>query len=669
MKFSHQLALLSLTFLAIPWAGGEFLRANEKSLVQLQEQSIRIAAQSIADGLSGQANLLYPDTKRATDPFDDQSLQVLPVTGTPVLDGYFDDWPDLSWRRFGTDRRHLDVRLGQQAKRLFVAIKLRDESKTYDQSGPGRAPVGDRLVLVTWLENRRQEYVISTSAPGQVTATIVGRRLRSAQPEAVTGHWADVGDGYQLELDLPMALTGDRLGIYYIDADFGGISTRGNIDPLDTRAPPWLVTGNTALDEWISRYRDRGIDIQILDRWGWPLAAIKSARKPTEGTGFRLSQWLYEQILENPTITPPPEVLPTGQINGPSIVTAQHGIEGARIFESEDGLHSRFTTPINGPMGIMGIVVSDLPRDRFLSLGVPAFQQLLVSGMGALALCYMALLVFAMVLSGRIKRLSLSVQTLKPGEDELPVDAFGDELSLLTRAFNAQLDRQKQLKDYLRALPQSLAHEIRTPIAIIRSALALLAETDHASSERKEIIARAGSGIERLTRLLSNMNEANQLEQIVGREPKQRIDLVGLLDELVIAYGSTFPDWKFARKSTSDRADTRVSPDLIAQAFDKLVANAASFTQTGETIVLKIERRGLWWRLTVSNPGPNLPSETHKLFSPMVSLREPGQKQEGSLGLGLYVVGLIAEHHGGEPWAQNLAHGEGVEIGFSVRAE
>lgn len=669
MKLGHQLALLSLTFLAIPWAGCEFLRANEHSLVRLQEQSIRITGQSIADGLYGQADLLYPDTRRATDPFDDQSLQVQPVTAAPVLDGYFDDWPNFAWRRFGTNRRHLDIRLGQYINRLFMAIKLRDESKTYDQSGPGRAPIGDRLILVTWLENRRQEYVISTPAPGQVMATIVGRRLRSARPEAVIGQWVDVGDGYQLELALPTALTGYRLGIYYIDADSGGISTRGNVDPLDTRAPPWLVTGNSALEDWINRYKDRGIDIQILDRWGWPLAAIKPARQPTEGTGFHLSHWLYEQILENPTITPPPDVLPTGQITGPAIVTAQQGIEAARIFASENGLHSRFTTPIKGPMGIMGIVVSDLPRDRFLSLSVPAFQQFLVSGIGALALCYVALLIFAMVLGNRIKRLSQSIQNLKQGENELPVDSFGDELTLLTRAFNAQLDRQKQLKDYLRALPQSLAHEIRTPIAIIRSALALLAEADHASPERKEMISRAESGMERLTRLLSNMNEANQLEQIVGREPKQRIDLVGLLDELVIAYGSTFPSWKFARKSAGDRADTRVSPDLIAQAFDKLVANAVSFTQTGETIVLKIERRGLWWRLTVTNPGPNLPSETHKLFSPMVSLREPDQKQEGSLGLGLYVVSLIAEHHGGEPWARNLEPGKGVEIGFSVRAD
>ena len=59
MKLGHQLALLSLTFLAIPWAGCEFLQANERSLLRLQQQALISTGRAIADGLYSQESLLY----------------------------------------------------------------------------------------------------------------------------------------------------------------------------------------------------------------------------------------------------------------------------------------------------------------------------------------------------------------------------------------------------------------------------------------------------------------------------------------------------------------------------------------------------------------------------------------------------------------------------------
>ena len=76
MKLRYQLAVLSLTFLAIPWAGCEFLRSNEQSLSLLQEQSLRATGQAIAHGLYNETRLLYPEPKRSTAPFNDRSLQV-----------------------------------------------------------------------------------------------------------------------------------------------------------------------------------------------------------------------------------------------------------------------------------------------------------------------------------------------------------------------------------------------------------------------------------------------------------------------------------------------------------------------------------------------------------------------------------------------------------------
>jgi len=669
MRLGHQLAILSLTFLAIPWAGCEFLQANERSLLRLQQQALFSTGRAIADGLYGQKSLLYVAPERSTAPFDEQSLVVDALPGKPLLDGYFDDWPDGQPRRFGGQKRFLEALLGTHEQRLFIAIKVDDASKAYDQSGPATQATGDRLILVTWLENRRQEYVISTAAPGRITAQPLGRVLPQAQPDAIRGVWTDVGDGYQLELSMPLGLTGNRLGIYYLDSDEGGISVRGNVDPLAMRAPPFLVIGTAALSHWLEGYSGRGVGVQILDRWGWPLAAVAPDKAVGNGAEGGFTAWLYRQVLATPAVTDAPVRLATGQLTGPAIRLSQQGLESDRVFSAPDGLRSRFTTPIKSPNGVMGIVVIDSPRERYLSLNVPAFETLLFGGIGAMLLCYLALLGFAMLLGGRIRRLSHAVEKLDEKNEALIVDRFDDELSDLTRAFNQQLREQRQLRNYLRQLPQSLAHEIRTPIAIIRAALPLLGDSGRPPTEQQEIMARAEGGIERLTRLLNQMNEANQLEQMVGKEPREETELTVLLKQLTDAYTATFSDRQFIFESDVPSATAPVTPDLIVQAFDKLVANAVSFTYEGDTITLKIERRGLWWRLTVVNPGSQLPTDSQKLFQPMVSLRSQDDRQPGSLGLGLYIVSLVARHHGGEPWARDLPDGTGVEIGFTVGAQ
>jgi two-component system sensor histidine kinase ChvG len=326
---------------------------------------------------------------------------------------------------------------------------------------------------------------------------------------------------------------------------------------------------------------------------------------------------------------------------------------------------TRFSAPIKGPEGVIGIVVTESTRNHYLSVSAPAFEALLVGGTGALILCYFTVLIFAIVLSQRISRLSKATQNLSSTDTALPLDRFDDELTQLTNAFNTQINKQQELQAYLKALPQSLAHEIRTPLAIIRSAITLLTDGEQSLPERQQIIARAEDGIDRLTQLLATMNEANQLEQILGQEPLKTTDMSVLVEELAGAYNITFPKWTFAVLADETPLVTNISPDLIAQALDKLVANATSFAQPGTTIALKLGRRGLWWRLTVINLGPPLPADTDKLFAPMVSLRDRNQKTEGSLGLGLYVVSLVARHHQGEPWAHNLEDGTGVEVGFT----
>jgi signal transduction histidine kinase len=111
------------------------------------------------------------------------------------------------------------------------------------------------------------------------------------------------------------------------------------------------------------------------------------------------------------------------------------------------------------------------------------------------------------------------------------------------------------------------------------------------------------------------------------------------------------------------------APELIAQALDKLLDNALSFTPADGWLRLTLGPREDGAEITLANQGPSLPASMQaRLFDSLVSLREkatPGDAPH--LGLGLYVVRLVAERHGGSASAGNLADGSGVAFTLRLR--
>ncbi len=111
------------------------------------------------------------------------------------------------------------------------------------------------------------------------------------------------------------------------------------------------------------------------------------------------------------------------------------------------------------------------------------------------------------------------------------------------------------------------------------------------------------------------------------------------------------------------------APDLVAQALDKLFDNACSFTPEGSWIALSLRTREVLCVIEVANAGPPLPAAMQdRLFDSLVSLRERSARvgETPHLGLGLYIVRLVAELHRGSASASNLAGGDGVTFSMAM---
>jgi len=175
-------------------------------------------------------------------------------------------------------------------------------------------------------------------------------------------------------------------------------------------------------------------------------------------------------------------------------------------------------------------------------------------------------------------------------------------------------------------------------------------------------IDRADAGLNRLSSIIARMSEATRLEDIMRRSEREMFDVDEVVSGCVEGYRVAYAPCEI--RYTGPGHPVRVSgvPDLIAQMLDKLVENAVEYAATGTPVDVVLEEAGDELVLRVRNEGPQLPDTMEgRLFESMVSVPS---KASGipHLGLGLYIVRLIAHFHNGSASASNRTDVTGVEV-------
>ncbi|MET0202913.1 MAG: ATP-binding protein, partial [Casimicrobiaceae bacterium] len=214
---------------------------------------------------------------------------------------------------------------------------------------------------------------------------------------------------------------------------------------------------------------------------------------------------------------------------------------------------------------------------------------------------------------------------------------------------------------YQAKMASRLSHELRTPIAVVRSSLDNL-NAASLPDDARVYMARAREGIARLTQILTRMTEAARLEQSLSDVAREPFALDEVVASCVAGFRVAYPAANIACTTPTEPAIVEGSPDLAAQMLDKLLANAVEFAGGG-AIVVEVAREGGNAVLTVANDGPLLPADMQdRLFESMVSVRAGSGSTGPHLGLGLYIVRVIAQFHRGTARAQNRADGSGVVV-------
>jgi dedicated sortase system histidine kinase len=672
MSLRIQLLGLGLLTLALPWAGYRYVQELEGALRSGLEQSLLGSANTMAaafaaqdlDALSGEAHSQPPES----------TLYAPPLAAQPRLDGYRTDWASTTTRPMSLGEAGL-YWAGVYERALFVFIEVTDEALVY-QSGPTRTPYGDRLLIrpggegAGWL-------LLHTTGPGALRSqlTVSPQFAPSGHYEGrVRGFWRETSGGYVVEARIPLDLLDGRLGLGLVDVDPGADTQQRYRVTMHTssggtlRQPGRFVYRPPDLAEAATRFQQAGRRLRVLDATGWVLfdgGAIDPSIQPSPDGSLGLSERFFRFILSRDD--PPYQDLeePPGHLADLTLRSALGGASVAAWYRrgGEESAIVAAAVPVVRRGAALGAVVVEQGSDAILTLTNAALVRLMSATLLASFVAAGGLLSYATLLSIRVRRLARAADTALSPEGEihttLPGAAAADEIGDLARSFSALLKRLNEYTEYLRTLKGKLAHELRTPLAVVSTSLDNL---DRESDEARisPYLTRLREGTERLDSILNAMSEATAIEQAIAETEAEFFRLDAVLESCVDAYQDIYPRRRLRYSAQAAETGVLGSPDLIAQMMDKLIDNAVSFSPIDSTIDVELRGDDRELSVAVINRGRKLPGAMRaQLFDSLVSIRE-GTDQRHHLGLGLYIVSLIASFHRGRVQADDLPDGSGV---------
>jgi signal transduction histidine kinase len=642
-----KLLLISLITLVLPWAGCQYAREMEVVLKEGEQQSLDAVAKTMASSLQGRGDLLYrsedPAQYAKSEPFD---LQPLPLSGDPFVDGYADEWPSQpkAWTYVDHGKERLGILTGVHERMFYALLDVTDNKLVFDGANANpldSAALGDRI----WLgfedpDGSERQLFISAASAGAVRARRIetrelGQQVAVEEPR-IEGAWPPTARGYRVELRIPLSMLGDRFGVLVDDRDERGAlpSSYGTLrgDDLHTRGR--LIVASPDLTSYLQQFIQPGLRLTVTAPTGSLLAVAEGVALPPDEDRGLLAR-IYRRLLDRPG--------------------DRHMLETpAAIYDHE---HQR----------VIGTLRVTQTFDRWLTLRDRPLTTLLNFTLITSAIAVLAMFGFAAYLGLRLSRLQRATESALTREGlvtTFPEMHAPDELGDVARSFSTLLDRLNDYTGYLRTLAGKLAHEIRTPLTIVRSSLENIESEGGAPPTTRVYLERARQGSERLNAILVAMGAATRVEEAIQSSERTHFDLVPVIASAVEAYRIGFPQRSFDSSLPAEAVEMDGAPDLIVQMLDKLVDNAVDFSPPGATIrvVLRLEPGAAV--IEVENPGPRLPAQSHgQLFESLWQSRRGGDDDSRPhFGLGLYIVKLIAEFHGGRADAMDLPDGTGARF-------
>ncbi len=245
---------------------------------------------------------------------------------------------------------------------------------------------------------------------------------------------------------------------------------------------------------------------------------------------------------------------------------------------------------------------------------------------------------------------------MAPGRVRIPdLAARPDEIGRLSVAMRGMVAALYDRIDANEQFAADVAHEIKNPLASLRSAVGTLRVAKR-DDHRIKLLDVIEHDVRRLDRLVSDISNASRLDSELVKEEEEEFSLSKTLGNLTEYLGNQAREKgvEFITDFPPDPILIRGLEARLAQVFVNLITNAISFCDEGDAVRVWARKRENRILVVVEDTGPGIPEQAlEKVFKRFYSERPQGDFGNHS-GLGLAISKQIVEAHGGVIWAENI---------------
>ncbi len=682
-----QLLLPFLLLLTLPFVANFWLK--NWSFVMLDNQRVQAVANArlMARTLEASETLINKVALRSGEQ-NRRNLLADSIDDKRLLDGRDSDWQGVQGQPLGVDdvvqinrtykpeSLSAEYKLGASSDFLYLFLKVSDDHVIYREINNPSVHRNDHLRLgIVTPEGEFRRYTIAAFQPATVYAQSVSTSGRSLREEKlIEAVWLGTESGYNLEIRIPLSLVGEKFSFALADIDEAqdrellymlGSSTVGSESELVN-----LIRPNPGLQAFLASME--GENIWLLDSRKRVVSFTHENGEASPGNAgieYPIS-WESGLFSSLQAVFQQKQAVEGGSEANPNVFVTRSGIVDAALRgeagSDVSGTGDDFTVaePVFYEGEVVGVIVLQKSEQALLRYFERVRNELLVQFLLLLLLGFIFWRILIWLQTTRLKALKVqleqAIDTRGRVHEKLPRSDIPDEIGDLARSFSDMVERLQQYNQYLESMASRLAHELRTPVSIVRSSLDNISK-DQLDEENTVYVKRAHDGLERLSLILNNMSEATRLEHSLDMEDIESFDLTQLVHGCVEGYKLAYPEAKFELSLEESAIPVTGLPDLIAQLFDKLIGNAVEFSLADSPIRVRLTVEQETAVLRVMNEGPGLPENMREsLFDSMVSIRKDYDGSSSHLGLGLYIAKVITEFHGGEIKLSNREDSHGV---------
>ncbi|WP_223421364.1 sensor N-terminal transmembrane domain-containing protein [Tateyamaria pelophila] len=477
---------------------------------------------------------------------------------------------------------------------------------------------------ILYLNSTRDSLAVQRISTLVSQAELIADAFEAQLPSGVPVNLA-TGDG----IDVVSTLAGldVRVGhdIYVFDTEEKMIAqTRGNLEPLRADTAPGS---------------DRAVLTDSLS-WVWRVVSAPfAAQEPELAT-------VEDQLRK----------LVARSLDGETQVSEGLDTDGGT-------LHSAVTPIIQNDMAV-GVValtnasgeIDNLVRDERERV----LQMFVIATLVSIGLS----LVLASTIANPLSELAAAAELgrdknarkVNPGRIRIPdLTARPDEIGRLSGALRGMIAALYNRIDGNEQFAADVAHEIKNPLASLRSAVGTLRLVKR-DDQREKLLDVIEHDVRRLDRLVSDISNASRLDSELVKEEEEPFDLLRMLGNLgqYLGEDARTKGVEFIVDLPSQPIEVQGLEARLAQVFVNLITNAISFCDEGDAIRVWARKRENRVLIVVEDTGPGIPDQAlTKIFKRFYSQR-PDAHFGNNSGLGLAISKQIIEAHGGVIWAENI---------------